>query len=259
MRVQLTYSPVGNYRVLADKLSRRPRIVPSEKAEVFLCHTRTKTKKKESKARYEAKRSGRTRNFATVVYPESAPEDWINKLEELHVSVLVSPLHDKDINPSGEPKKPHYHVLLMFESPKDFETQIQPIFDSIGAVGRELVNSARGYARYLCHLDNPEKAQYSPVEVRQMGGADYYGITQLPTDDVRLISEIMDFIEANEIFSFFEFLSVCRTHRPEWFSLATLTRGWIIKEIIKSYAWKKKLDISMRTKEKKSTRRLGRF
>lgn len=70
-----------------------------------------KDKEKESKARYEAKRSGRTRNFATVVYPESAPEDWINKLEELHVAVLVSPLHDKDINPSGEPKKPHYHVL----------------------------------------------------------------------------------------------------------------------------------------------------
>ena len=114
-----------------------------------------KDKEKESKARYEAKRSGRTRNFATVVYPESAPEDWINKLEELHVAVLVSPLHDKDINPSGEPKIPHYHVLLMFESPKDFETQIQPIFDSIGAVGRELVNSARGYARYLCHLYNP--------------------------------------------------------------------------------------------------------
>lgn len=216
-----------------------------------------KDKEKESKAKYEAKRSGRTRNFATVVYPESAPEDWIEKLEELHVSVLVSPLHDKDINPSGEPKKPHYHVMLMFESPKDFETQIQPIFDSIGAVGRELVNSARGYARYLCHLDNPEKAQYSPVEVRQMGGADYYGITQLPTDDVRLISEIMDFIEANEIFSFFEFLSVCRTHRPEWFSLATLTRGWIIKEIIKSYAWEKETGYIHADKRKKINQETG--
>ena len=41
-----------------------------------------------------------------------------------------------------------------------------------------------------------------------MGGADYYGITQLPTDDVRLISEIMDFIEANEIF--FVFLNFCQ-------------------------------------------------
>ena len=230
MRVQLTYSPAGNYRVLADKLSRRPRIVPSEKTEVFLCHTRTKTKKK------RARQSTR----------QSVPE-----------AVLVSPLHDKDINPSGEPKKPHYHVMLMFESPKDFETQIQPIFDSIGAVGRELVNSARGYARYLCHLDNPEKAQYSPVEVRQMGGADYYGITQLPTDDVRLISEIMDFIEANEIFSFFEFLSVCRTHRPEWFSLATLTRGWIIKEIIKSYAWEKETGYIHANKRKKIDQETG--
>ena len=70
-----------------------------------------------------------------------------------------------------------------------------------------------------------------------MGGADYYGITQLPTDDVKLIGEIMDYIQENEIFSFVEFLSLCRLHKPEWFSLVTLSRGWIVKEIIKSYAW----------------------
>ena len=129
----------------------------------------------------QAKREQRTRNFATVVYPESAPSDWIDKLDQLHVAALISPLHDKDTNPSGEPKKPHYHVLLMFEGVKDYETQVKPIFAEIGGVGREMVNSARGYARYLCHLDNPEKAQYEPSEVRCMGGADYTDILYILT------------------------------------------------------------------------------
>ena len=79
---------------------------------------------------------------------------------------------------------------------KNFETQVKPIFDDIGGVGREMVNSARGYARYLCHLDNPEKAQYDPAEVRCMGGADYYGITNLPTDDIKMLGEIMSTYES---------------------------------------------------------------
>ena len=76
-----------------------------------------------AKKKSQVKKEQRTRNFATVVYPESAPSDWIDKLDQLHVAALISPLHNKDTNPSGEPKKPHYHVLLMFEGVKDYETQ----------------------------------------------------------------------------------------------------------------------------------------
>ena len=162
-------------------------------------------KKRAAQKRADEKRAGRTRNFATVVYPESAPADWMDRLNDYHVAALVSPLHDRDTNPSGEPKKPHYHVMLIFEGPKEFETQVKPIFDDIGGVGREMVNSARGYARYLCHLDNPEKAQYDPAEVRCMGGADYYGITNLPTDDIKMLGEIMSYIREQEIYSFAEF------------------------------------------------------
>ena len=198
-----------------------------------------KEKEKEAKRRYDAKRAGRTRNFATVVYPESAPADWLDKLDAYHVAALVSPLHDRDTNPSGEIKKPHYHVLLLFDGPKEFETQIKPIFDEIGGVGRETVASARGYARYLCHLDNPEKAQYDPADVRSFGGANYFDITNLPTDDVKLLAEMMQFIREAEIYSFAEFLEVCQIHNPQWFSVAALSRGWVIKEYIKSLTWER--------------------
>lgn len=187
----------------------------------------------------QVNREQRTRNFATIVYPDSAPKDWIEKLNQLHVAALISPLHDKDKNPSGEPKKPHYHVMIMFEGKKDYENQIKPIFDEIGGVGRETVNSARGYARYLCHLDNPEKAQYEPSEVRCMGGADYTDITNLPTDNRKMLADIMGYIQENEIFSFAEFIDLSRIYHPDWFNLVVNTSGWIVKEFIKSLEWER--------------------
>ena len=36
---------------------------------------------------------GRTRNFATVIYPESAPENWQDILVEQFVPAFISPLH----------------------------------------------------------------------------------------------------------------------------------------------------------------------
>ena len=40
----------------------------------------------------------RTRNFATVVYPESAPENWIDLLKRQCVPAFISPLHNEDRN-----------------------------------------------------------------------------------------------------------------------------------------------------------------
>lgn len=196
-----------------------------------------KAKEKESKAKYDAKRAGRTRNFATIVYPESAPADWMERLDQYHIATLISPLHDKDTNPSGEPKKSHYHVMLMFESPANYESKVAPIFAEIGGVGRETIGTARGYARYLCHLDNPEKAQYSPSEVRCMSGADYYGIVNLPTDDIKIITEIKNYCRKNSVYSLAEIIDIAETLHPEWYSTIVLSRCYVIDKYIKSLAW----------------------
>lgn len=196
-------------------------------------------KKKQAQKRADEKRSGRTRNFATVVYPDSAPSDWMDKLDRLHIAAFISPLHDKDMDPDGGLKKSHYHVMLMFESPVEYETRVAPIFAEIGAVGREMVNSARGYARYLCHLDNPEKFQYSPSEVRCIGGADYYGVTSLPTDDMKMIGEVFSYIQEHEIYSLAELLTISQIHHPEWFSMIAMSRCYVVDKFIKSLAWER--------------------
>ena len=183
------------------------------------------------------KPDSRARNFATVVYPESAPEGWLDKLTELMIPSFVSPLHDKDENPGGEQKKPHHHVIVMFEGKKSIE-QIQEIFDTIGGVGLEVVKSIRGYARYLCHLDNPEKAQYSPDEVRSFCGADYMGTIGLPIDKYKSIGEMMDYIVDSEVTAYADLLIYARQFRPDWFRVLCDNGSYVIKEFIKSYSWK---------------------
>ena len=76
----------------------------------------------------------RTRNFATVVYPESAPENWMDMLNDYHVPAFVSPLHQFDVNVNGEVKKAHYHVMVMYDSLKTI-SQAKEFFAVIGGVG----------------------------------------------------------------------------------------------------------------------------
>ena len=50
------------------------------------------------------------RDWTFIVYPESAPLDWRNILDETHIKWIESPLHDKDFNADGTLKKPHWHI-----------------------------------------------------------------------------------------------------------------------------------------------------
>lgn len=184
----------------------------------------------------DKKTDTRARNFATIVYPDSAPETWQEILSQQFIPAFISPLHDKDTNPTGEPKKPHYHVILMFEGKKSVE-QVNEIFNLIGGVGCEKVNSIRGYARYLCHLDNPEKAQYEQSEVRSMGGADYIGTIGLVIDKYKAISEMIDYCKENNIISYSDLLEYCRLERFDWFRVLCDNGTVVMKEYLKSKSW----------------------
>ena len=186
----------------------------------------------------------RFRNFATVVYPDSedTPDNWLSILDQFKTPVLVSPFHDSDLNVTGEPKKPHYHVLIMFEGMKS-QDQVRELFDQIGGVGLETVNSLRGYARYLCHLDNPDKFQYSPAEVRQMSGADFLEIIALPSDKYEMIGEMIDYCQAEMVFSYAALLIYARTNRNDWFRILCDSGTIVMKEFLKSLRWQHEQDM----------------
>ena len=184
----------------------------------------------------EGEKDERTRVYASILYPESAPADWIEILTQWHVAAIVSPLHNQDINPDGTLKKPHHHIMIMFEGVKTPE-QAKTIFDSIGAVGRENIVSTRGYARYLCHMDNPEKAQYSTSDVLCLGGADYQALINSPADDLKTLISVFDFIRRNQIRSLAHLIDYCMRYNTEWLMMITRDKAYIIDKYIKSSAW----------------------
>lgn len=181
--------------------------------------------------------SGRTRNYACIVYPDSASTDWITQLASSKVPVFVSPLHDKDINPNGEPKKPHYHVVIMFDSVKTIE-QAQELISAFSGVGCEVVKSLRAYARYLCHLDNPEKVLYSIDDVLCYGGADYIATIGTAADKLKSIKEMIIYIEENDINCFSDLVNYSMNNRSDWFDCLINSGVYFVKEYIKSRTWK---------------------
>ena len=180
----------------------------------------------------------RHRSFATVVYPDdSAPDNWLDIIADLKIPVFVSPLHDRDVNPTGEAKKPHVHVLLYFEGKKSVE-QVRDIVVTFGGVGVEVVASLRGYARYLCHLDNPEKAQYNIADVRCFGGANYHDVCSLSADKYKAIREMKEFCIENNIYAYCDLFDYAADNREDWFIILCDNGTYVMKEYLKSKSWK---------------------
>ena len=178
----------------------------------------------------------RTRVWTAVVYPDSAPENWRDLLDEEHIAWVESPLHDQDVNPAtGELKKAHWHILLSFEGVKSFE-QISAILEPLGCPIPQRCHSTVGAVRYFAHLDNPEKHQYSPSEVKGHGGFDVAAAMQ-PTSSKRyeLISEMLDFVKDQQITELQDLLDYARKSRfDDWFTLLCDSSAYIVNQYIKS-------------------------
>ena len=142
------------------------------------------TNSKEVQDRADMKRKNtRSRNWKGILYPESAPDNWEELIEESCMDVLVSPLHDKDTNRNGELLKPHRHVLLLGSAIMSRATAAD-IMEAWGVVVQRQspkpgiqdnfkVTNKVTEARYLCHLDSRTKYQYSPDDVLAFGNIDY--------------------------------------------------------------------------------------
>lgn len=179
----------------------------------------------------------RVRNFAFVMYPESAPENWQHFLEDLAIPCLISPLHDKDIIPeTGEQKKPHWHCCLAFSGKKS-PAQVVQLLAPLGVKHVDQVNDLRGYARYMCHLDffdRPDKRLYSPSDVIQFNGADYDDLIHSVSDTKAYCSEMISFIEDHNVQTFHAFVLYCKLNEPEWYDVVLNQKTMFFKFYLSS-------------------------
>ena len=151
-------------------------------------------------------KDGRYRNWTVVVYPESAPKDWRDRLHGLQW--VESPLHDKDINPDGTPKKAHWHIMILFDGKKSFE-QVKNLADGLHGASPQYVQSVLGMVRYFAHLDNPEKAQYQKSEIKGHG-VDVSKILETEDDIDKLEQEIEMYCEDNNVTEYAQLIRVSR-------------------------------------------------
>lgn len=171
---------------------------------------------KDSKTKSGVK-DDRTRTWAFVAYPESLPPNWRAVLDEIGAPWACSPLHDKDVNETtGEPKKPHYHVVLSFEGKKSYE-QVKEITDKLKATIPQKCHSVCGAVRYMAHLDNPEKAQYSTKDITCGMGFDVGAALKLSaTEKDQILQRLENFIFKRHVREYAHLAYWVSKYHPEW-------------------------------------------
>ena len=180
-------------------------------------------------------KESRTRNWTIVLYPESAPDNWRTLIDDLHIEWVESPLHDKDVNANGEPKKAHWHLLLMFGGVKSYE-QVKEVTDSLNAPRPERCHNARSMVRYMVHLDNPDKAQYSQGDIKAYGGVDLAELLR-PSSSERytLIGDMIAYIRNNNVIEFQDLMDYALANEFDtWFPLLCDNSAFVIGQYIKS-------------------------
>lgn len=181
------------------------------------------------------KNNGRARGFGCIVYPESAPENWREILDERHIMWAESPLHEFDVEPTGETKKPHWHVALCFDAPKSLD-QIKEIVAPLNGSFPIILDSVRGTIRYFAHLDNPEKYQYNPALIVGHGGMDIKDLLRLSASKrYKLIAEMRNWVKQNDIEEYADLVDYAATFRNEdWLPLLSDNSTYVMIQYIKS-------------------------
>ena len=181
----------------------------------------------------------RTRNWWFVCYPESAPSDWVQQLDDLHVQYCISPLHEYDVDSNGEVIKAHYHVVLVFDSVKSY-SQIVEITAKLHQPIPQPVQSLIGTIRYLIHKDNPDKFQYNAADLRCGGGFNAKEYLERPADIRATIAEIYGYIKENDVTEFSELCDYAFVNEPDWFDVLTAGHTIFFTAILTSRRNRKK-------------------
>lgn len=151
----------------------------------------------------------RGRNWAFVVYPESLPKNWEEIVTETGLPMAFSPLHDKDLNPTGEVKKPHYHVICYYENPSTQKSVKEYVTDKLNGTIPIKLESMVGMYRYHLHLDNPDKYQYDDRYRKFFNGFDVNKVDALTYTEIsKLLREIQVLIKDNKIYEYSDLLDV---------------------------------------------------
>lgn len=183
------------------------------------------------------------RAWTFELFEDSCCEFWRDLVEEFCVETYYI-YHDKDLNADGTPKKPHYHVLCYFPGRKTYK-QLLDFAIACGAPhsGEQPViipvNSLCAMCRYLVHRDNADKYQYNEGDVHCINSTfeRYIEHCEISEDLDSVICSIEDFIEDENIVSFWVLCRKLRDCPTEWNRVVKKQCSVYFKEYLKSRLW----------------------
>lgn len=178
----------------------------------------------------EKKPLSKSKYFCCMLYPDSSTYDVgtiIKALAQEHLSFAVSPIHDRDIEDDGSPKKAHYHILLAYSSATTLNN-IRGWFKACGMPEGDLHSvrvcaSGVGYYRYLTHKDNPEKAQYNDTEIRVFNDFDevFKKFANTETDKIDKLVRIFQIVDELNTISFHNLIQYLMLNERDLFKMVS--------------------------------------
>lgn len=137
----------------------------------------------------------RYRTFELILYPDNLIHLTLLDFLRSHFKYALI-LHDKDLTGEGEKKKNHYHVLIYYENAKT-ESSVRRFFsdnqliDNVTLINYK--NDLKQAVRYLLHIDNNDKAQYTLDEIESNFEINSYfnNLISNETLDIQLIRQII--------------------------------------------------------------------
>jgi len=162
----------------------------------------------------------RSNKWAFLLYQESAPENYLDILEEMHIPFVLSPWHDKDINKeTGEFKKAHKHGVLFFESLKSYTQVSELLTEKLNTPSHvEVVMSPRGMYDYFIHAENPDKTLYNIDEIESGCGFELEQFL-ITNNNEEYLSTVIDIIEERNFTEFNNLVRYARVENPSLLNL----------------------------------------
>lgn len=180
----------------------------------------------------------KSRTWTWVVYEDEKDQvdNWLG--DNPDIAWAMSPKHENDINPDGEKKKPHWHLLVSFNGPTTWNIA-QAISQELGLPIPQICRNTRGMIRYFLHLDNPEKAQYDRTLITSGGGFDYESFLALSQSEKELeernfIRSLLARVQELNITSFADVVDLVMCEYEEHYKYLRSS-----SYLIKQYLWDK--------------------
>lgn len=162
----------------------------------------------------------RSNKWAFLIYQESAPDNYLDVLEEMHIPFVLSPWHDRDVNKeTGEFKKAHKHGVLFFESLKSYTQVSELLTEKLNTPSHvEVVMSPKGMYDYFIHAENPDKTLYSIDEIESGCGFELEQFL-ITNNNEEYLSTVIDIIEEHNFTEFNNLVRYARVENPSLLNL----------------------------------------